>query len=520
MPEIKERKKSFTEMMIDARVASHRDATWVLFEDEKYSWADALSNIRKAANGLIDLGIKPGDRLGIMMGNSPDFLWIFFAATLLATPSVPINTAQRGNTLKHIITDSGIKVLVVDEPILSEIEPLLGELENCPLVISGSGKLKSATWSMDKLFDHSDGDPYVEIGNDSSNLFGILYTSGTTGPPKGVVSTGGSDAASIVPVMQSMGVKPGEVLYTALPLFHGNALGVSTFGSIVLDAQLALGRKFSASRLFDECRRFNAVEFNTLGAMVRMLLAQPPRDDDADNPVRTVLSAACQSDDWRVFEKRFGVNLVEFYGMVDSPGYLLNDSGRIGSMGKPVGSTEFEIVDENDVPVKPGEVGQLIFRNPTGPATMYHGQPEATENAYKNGWFHTGDLAMRDDEGFYYYRGRAKESIRRRGENISVWEIESVLQSYPGVSEVAAFAVPSELGEDEVMAVIVPIEGSSPDLDGVGAFCKGKMADYAIPRFVEVISEIPRTETQRIAYGALRSRGITTSTIDRIGTKK
>jgi len=258
------------------------------------------------------------------------------------------------------------------------------------------------------------------------------------------------------------------------------------------------------------------VECNALGGMISILLKQPLRADDSDNPVRTVLSAGCPPDRWVEFEQRFGLRLIEWFGMVDAPGILVNTEGRVGSMGKPVAGVEFEIVGEDGEPVPPGQVGELVFRHPQGQLTHYHGLPDATEAAYRGGWFHTGDLASRDAEGFYYYQGRKKESIRRLGENISAWEIETVVNAHPEVEESAAHAVPSELGEDEVKLVVVPKPGGHVTPEQLVAYCAGKVARYAVPRYVEVVDEIPKTGTQRVRYGVLKERGLTPGTWDRL----
>ena len=236
-------------------------------------------------------------------------------------------------------------------------------------------------------------------------------------------------------------MKPGDTIYTPLPLFHGNALLVSFIGSMLLDAKFALAERFSASRFWDDCRKYEAVEFNTLGGMISILLKQPEKPNDADNPVRTVLSAAAPPDRWREFEQRFGVKIVEFYGMVDSPGFLLNADGKVGSMGKPIASIDFAIMDDDGQPLPDGQVGEICFRHPLGQTTHYHKLPDATAEAYRGGWFHSGDLGVIDDEGWWYYKGRKKESMRRLGENISAWEIETVINQHPEVLECGAHAV-------------------------------------------------------------------------------
>jgi crotonobetaine/carnitine-CoA ligase len=310
-------------------------------------------------------------------------------------------------------------------------------------------------------------------------------------------------------------VKPGETMYTPLPLFHGNALIVSAIGSMLLDAKLALAPKFSASRFWDDCRRYDAVEFNGLGGMLSIILKQPPSPRDRDHQVRVTLSAGCPPDRWEEFQDRFGVRIIEWFGMVDSPGILLNTEGRVGSMGKPVAGVDFAVVDDDDQLLPPGKVGQLVFRHPRGQLTHYHKLPEATEAAYRGGWFHSGDLAETDEDGFFYYRGRKKESMRRLGENISAWEIETVINQHPDVVESAAHAVASELGEDDVKVLIVAQPGRSPAPESILDFCVGKMAGYAIPRYVEFVESFPKTETQRPQYGALKLRGLTAATWDR-----
>jgi len=304
-------------------------------------------------------------------------------------------------------------------------------------------------------------------------------------------------------------------MYAATPLYHGNALLVQAMGSITVGAKFALGERFSASHWWDEVRRYEAVEFNAVGAMIPILLKQPVRSDDADNPVRALLSMACPAASWRQFEHRFDVRIIETYGMVDAVGSLLNDVGKVGSVGKPVPGVEYRIVDDEDQPLGPGQVGEITFRHVKGQMTYYENRPEETAHAYRGGWFHSGDLGEFDADGFYYYRGRKKESMRRRGVNVSAWEIESVLGNHPDVLEVAAHAVPSPLGEDDIKVVIRPVQGATVTPEEILRFCEGRMAYHAIPRFVEFVDEIPKTPTQRPMYGVLKERGLTSGTWDR-----
>ncbi|HEX4979726.1 MAG TPA: AMP-binding protein [Acidimicrobiales bacterium] len=512
------RAQSGIEALIRARASENPDETWLKWRGSETSWRESLSNIQRAANGLLELGVEPGDRVAIMMANRPEFLWVHFAAGFIGAYSVPVNISQRGTTLAHILADSGATAVVYQGDLSDVIGAARSSVPGLRLgvVVDGAPAPGGADWDIDRLLSGADREPDVEVAEAPSGA-AIMYTSGTTGPPKGVVPRAGRDAGSVVSVLlDATGVREGDTIYTALPLFHGNALGVSTVGSIVRNAKLALAPRFSASRFWEECRDTGAVETNTLGGMISILLKQPPRASDREHGVRAVLSAGCPPERWREFEQRFGVEIVEWYGMVDSPGFLLNHGGPVGSMGRPVTGIEFRVVDDEDDDVAPGEVGELVFRHPEGQLTEYNNLPDATATAYRDGWFHSGDLASVDADGWFWFKGRKKESMRRLGENISAWEIENVVNAHPGVVESAAHAVRSDLGEDEVKIVVVPAAGSDLRPEQIVDFCVGRMAHYAVPRYVELVDEIPKTATQRVRYAELKAAGITEGTWDRI----
>jgi crotonobetaine/carnitine-CoA ligase len=509
------RAQGAVEQLIRSRVAEHPDATWLKWRDEEIPWRDVLSCAQRVANGLLELGVRPGERVALLMSNRPEFIWLHFGVLLIGAHSVPVNISQRGATLAHILADSDAAAVVFQADLRDAMLAVRHELPALRhLVICDGPPGDGVDCDVERLLAGRDAEPDVELAEPSGGV-GMMYTSGTTGPPKGVVATA-YDLNPLLVLLRASGVLPGETMYTGLPLFHGNALLVSMLGSIFLDAKLALAPKFTASRFFDDCRRYEAVEFNTLGGIISILLKQPPGPGDRDHAVRTVLSAGCPPDRWREFELRFGVRIIEWFGMVDSPGILLNDAGRVGSMGRSgVSDVDFRVVDDKDRPLGPGEVGELVFRHPNGPLTHYHKLPDATESAYRDGWFHSGDLAHYDDDGFFYYRGRKTESMRRLGENISAWEIETVVNAHPRVLDSAAHAVRSELGEDEVKICVVPRPGEAPAPEEILEFCAGRMAQHAIPRYVEFLDALPKTATERNQYGALRARGLTPSTWDR-----
>lgn len=496
--------------LIELRAEQHPDEVFLKMRpDVRVTWRELHERCLSAARGFHDAGIRPGDRVALMLPNCPEFLYANFGALAAGATPVPVNTAQRGETLRFLLEDSDAHAMVIDAPLWEKYAPVREGLKLIE-VVRGIPPEASAI-EMEELLSAPAKEVPLEEG---PSLIGVLYTSGTTGPPKGVVQTR-TDPAPLIALWQAMGAAPGETIYTCLPLFHANALAQSVLGAMFLDAKVAVSERFSAHAFWDEVREFQAVEFNHVGAVIPILLKQEPRPDDADNSVRIVLSAGCPPDCWEEFERRFGVRIVEFFGMTDSPGYLINDVGKVGSMGKPVADCEAAIVGDDERELPDRQVGELVLRASEGRTHYYLNRPDATDDSYRGGWFHTGDLAWRDEEGFFYFAGRKKESMRRRGENVSAWEIENVVNQHPSVLDSAAHAVASEVGEDEIKIVVVLGPGARLDPPELIDFCAERMAYYAVPRYVEFRNEIPKTPTERPRYADLKAEGVTPNTWDR-----
>jgi crotonobetaine/carnitine-CoA ligase len=495
--------------LMEYRAQEHPDQIFLKMAGVRETWDSFHANVLRVARGYREAGLRAGERVAVMLPNCPEFLYAHFGAICAGLAPVPVNTAQRGETLAFLLRDSGARGIVIDATLRSHYEG--GGLVEIVRGSPATGTAPGAIALSEILSGPADEMPLEES---EAATFGVLYTSGTTGPPKGVVPTR-TDIAPLLAMWQAMEVGAGETIYTCLPLFHGNPLAISVLGAMFLDGQIAVSERFSASRFWDECRAFEAVEFNHVGAVIPILLKQPERPEDRDNPVRVCLSAGCPPHAWEPFQDRFGVKIVEQFSMVDAPGYLINLEGRVGSMGKPVAGCEAAILGDEGEELPPGRVGELALRAAEGRTHYYLNQPEATDEAFRGGWFHTGDRAWRDDDGFFYYAGRKKESMRRRGENVSAWEVENVVNQHPGVLESAAHAVASELGEDEIKVVVVPREGATVDPKALLDFCASRMARYAIPRYVELRREIPKTPTERPRYAELKAEGVTERTWDR-----
>jgi len=506
--------------------------------DEKYTYRDIHLYSNRLGNALSKLGVQKGTGISLMEINSPEFLFTVFAAWKLGAYAVLINTALKGVTLQYIIDHSDSELLVIYWSMLDAYLDIKDQLPKIKQVIVDlneaptSFKLPNGMLSFQEVMQAPEDDFEAEIDFDEKSY--LMYTSGTTGPPKATTffykkSVAGNALQTFSGLVTLFGGTKDDVLYTCLPLYHGNALQITTLPGFMTEIPVVLSKRFSASRLWDICRKYNVTSFNLLGAMPQFILKQPERPNDGENKVRVIISAACPKELVIPFEKRFNIEIKEFYGAVDGGGYLLGPFFQknvpVGSMGKPIGGTVGDIMDEDGNLLEPNEVGELVFLVKKGELEQrkvtYYKDESSTKDKIReakdgNLWLHTGDLATKDPEGWFYFVDRKKDSIRRRGENISPWSVERVINQHEKVLESAAYAVQtSELAEDEVMVSVVlkPAETLTPEelLD----YCQGKMAYFMIPRFIDFIDELPKSEVHRILKQILKERGVTEKTYDR-----
>jgi crotonobetaine/carnitine-CoA ligase len=499
--------------VLSQKAAALGDKTALEFYDKQFSYRDIHLLSNKVANALAKFGISKGANVAIMLPNCPEFLFSWFGAAKLGAPVVPVNVALKGAGLEHILGESEAKALIVHPDYWEAAQRV--RPSGLEIVISSDGEIPQANASLESILSGGD-DSDPPLVTEATDTMMIMYSSGTTGLPKGVIMPQAQIVGGAV-LLQFAGIRADDVLYTCLPLFHANAAIISVWGAIGLGTKLCLGRRFSASRFWDEVRQYGATEFNALGSMMQMLWNQPPKPDDADNPVRIVLSAACPKEIWRDFEKRFGVTIVEFYGTVEGGITMAGPDAPVGSIGKPLPFNEMKIVDENDNECAPYQVGEIVARPVGGMAQLvkYYKNPEATAEKTRGGWLRTGDYGYRDENGYFYFVDRKKDVIRRRGENISSYEVERIVNQHPSVKESAAYAVPSEVGEDEVMVAIVLEEGHEFDPVSIIKYCIDNMAYYQVPRYLRVVDSFEKTETHRIKKTRLREEGVTPDTWDR-----
>jgi crotonobetaine/carnitine-CoA ligase len=506
--------------LIEHRAQTVGEKPYILCDDQRISFAEFNQSTCRAANGLRAQGAGPGEGIAVLMGNCPEYLGIFYGMPRGGFYSVPVNVALKGDGLRYILTNSDVKYLAVDDVLFNRFAELaspVGAIEKVFVRRTTDAPLPAGTLDLKTLFEASADKP--DHVPDPDAITYLMYTSGTTGFPKGVVNRNRSANVQQFMVLASIMVKPDDVLYTCLPLFHANALILTAGFAMSQCVPFGLDKRFSASRFWDSIRRYGATQFNALGAMIPILMKQPEKPDDADNAVRLVNSAACPANLWEAFEKRFGLKIWEAYGAVDGGGALIFNFGNapVGSVGRPMPNIEWKLVDDDGAEVPEGQIGELITKvaDKKSRTVEYYKNPEASAEKVRGDWIHSGDLFYRDAEGNLFFVDRRTDSMRRRGENISSFEVENLIEKHPAVAECAAFGVRSELGEDEVMVWLKPRPGFQLDLKDLMRHCGKSMAYFMVPRYVDVVDDIPRTGTLRIQKSEMKKRGVTARTWDR-----
>lgn len=472
-----------------AAVDAAGDRPWLLTDDVTYTYAQAQARIVRGASALRALGVAAGDRVLATPRNTPDYLLSWFSMMEVGAIQVPINPKSSAEELAGFVTQVRPTVIVTDAALAPAFAPA-----SVPVV------------DIAELFDApADGRGPAPL--DPTAVAVMIPTSGTTGRSKLVMQT------HLAYVMAGEGfpywlrLTSDDRLMTSLPLFHINAPAYSTLGSIAARASLVLLPGFSASGFLDDARRHGATQFNSIGAMIEILLRQPPRADDADNPIRLCYTGPSPDRERHLeIEARFGFEVTCGYALSETPYGLIwaHDARPYGALGSPrqhpeLGHVNDARVVDGDRIVAAGEEGELELRNP---AIMrgYFEMPEETAAVMTDdGWLRTGDLVRDDGDGNYTFIGRKKEVIRRRGENLSPAEVEAVIQKHPAVAEAAVVGVPSDLSEEDVKAFVVAAPGSTIDVADLHEFASRQLARFKVPRYIEVVAELPHTATDRLA---------------------
>ncbi|CAB4767053.1 unannotated protein [freshwater metagenome] len=525
-------------MLDDGFLAPHAVARWAAerpdalaverIEGGVRTYAEMLASSQTWASAFAAQGVTAGAHVATMLPNGFEALDAWLSLGWLRAVEVPLNTAYLGRMLHYALLTADVTMLMVGAEFVERLEPLLDELPLLRHVIVVGGPvptwLAHAVPSACTLDEHLDGHVPREFdGPRYRDIEAIIYTSGTTGPSKGVLVPWAS-AYQMFSWVPADTLAPGESIYCAFQPFH--IAGKSVYNSaFVRGARLVLRDKFSATNFLDDVRRFDCVAASVVGPMTALLHAQPRRADDADNPLRSVLLGP-MIPEMEDFEKRYGVRVATCYGMTEigSPVATTFDHGPWQTCGRARTDypwTEIRLVDEFDEEVPVGQTGEMIVRSePWALNAGYYNMPDKTAEAWRNGWFHTGDAFRCDAEGNYYFVDRMKDSIRRRGENISSFEVENAVLEHPDVVDVSAIGVAATHGEDEVMVIVVARDPASFDPLALVEWLDERMPRFMVPRYIDLVDDLPRNETSmRVKKMELRQQGVTSRTWDREATR-
>ncbi len=494
------------------------------FRDDPITFGELNDEINKAANGFLALGVKPGDKVAIMLPNCADFLYAWFGLNKIGAVEVPINVSLKGDGLAYQIVQSDSVALVADTEYLDRLEGVVEQLTTVQHVVFRSADGLFPDWfgmetlGVSELMAHPATTPDIKVN--FSDLATIIYTSGTTGVSKGVMLSHYYWYDIWSNAVQYARYTEDDVLYSGLPFFHGNAQGITIGPVILTEARAVLVERFSASQLWDDCRKWECTEANYIGGIIPILLKQPPREDDADNPLRIMVGAAAPQDEWNEFQRRFNTKIMEVYGMTECYCCLASpyEAPRAGSCGKAITGWDVRIVDDDNNEVSPGKLGEFTSRpqDKHVGTTGYYNMPDASaELIQDDGWMHTGDLGRMDEDGYFFFVDRKKQAIRRRGENISSFEVEAVISSNPAVLESCVVGVPSDVGEEEVKAVVVLKPNEVITEEELVRWCEPRMAYFAIPRYIAIREDLPKTPSERVEKFKIKTEGITSDCWDR-----
>jgi carnitine-CoA ligase len=511
--------------VLRSRADSQRTDPFLKFHDGEITYGEVDAMANRVARGLISRGVGPGDHVAIMLPNCPELVQVVFALARIGAVAVPVNTAHRGELLRHVLDTSDATTLIIDESYVDRIPAVVDRLPGLGgVVVLGAAPqtLGKPAVSFASLLDHGDEEP--RAGVVFSDLQAIMYTSGTTGPSKGAMC---SHALALTCAYDSLNFldRWGKTIYCPLPLFHAAGLWDGVLSAMLSGGSIAVVPKFSASRFWDDVRHFGAQVAMSVFSMIPILLNREPTPRDKDHPLEMFYMGKSSLD--APMLERFGVRSVETYTSTEAGIATGSPYGewRLGSCGT-VHSERFHaaIVDERDREVEPGEPGELVLRpkQPYVITTGYYGAPEATAETFRNLWFHTGDKMWRDEDGYFYFLDRMKDSIRRRGENISAFDLELEVNTHPAILESAAIGVPSELEDEDVKLAVVLRPGASLEPEDLLEFCREKLPRFMVPRYVEFLDALPRTPTDKVAKYRLRAagdHGLTESTWDSEATE-
>lgn len=490
---------------LDARARSTPDAVFVECGGHRRTFAQMRERAELIAGTLAALGVRANDRVATILPNRIEHVDLIFGCARLGAVHVPTNVFLKGEFLRYQLHDAGASVVFADAEGAAAVAAVRDELPDLAHIVD-----------LDATTELPSRDP-PDVDLTAGDPMAIIYTSGTTGMPKGCVLPHGYHVKAALTSKEMLDYRVGDVLLTALPLFHGWARGMLG-AALVHGLSLVLETEFVASNTVQRWRETGATVFSGVGAMGMALLAQPPSEADRDHGLRVAFMIPFPPDQQVAFMERFGVGVQsQMYGQTETGAISfsrLAEEGKPGTVGRPSPAYEVRILDEHDREVATGEPGEVVVR-PRVPDTTYSGYwRKPPEEAWRGGWHHTGDIARFDDDGYLTFVDRKSDALRRRGENVSSAQLEAAILAHPKIAEAAVVAVPSPVTEDDIKACVVLADDRATTPAELFEHFRETLPFFAVPRYVEVLDALPKTATMRVQKHILRSAGVTSSTWD------
>ncbi|MCX8181778.1 MAG: long-chain-fatty-acid--CoA ligase [Candidatus Methanomethyliaceae archaeon] len=496
-----ERSKMPLDQILSKSAEKFGDRTAIVWNEKSYSFRDLDLMSNRLANALIEIGLSKGDRVCIFMQNSPEFVISHFGIIKAGGITVPLNVMYRRRELVHMVNDSGATVMVTSEGNLPYVLEVKNDLKSLSKIIVTSLNVPDGCLSFYKLLEEGVEKP-ANIDNKDDEIAVICYTSGTTGSAKGAMITHSNFISNIATLSELWELTDKDRLMMALPMFHVHGLGIAVHGMVYCGYTMILLERFDARKVMEGIERYKCTVFMGVPTMYIKLLEMEDRKYDLSSMrLWTVGSAPMPVDAMEKFKERYGFELLERYGMTETAVVIasnpLRGKRKPGSVGMPIPGVEVKVVDEDDKELPVNEVGEIVVR---GPNVMkgYWKRPQETEEAFRNGWFHTGDLGKIDEEGYLHIVGRKKEMIISGGFKIFPREVEEVLHAHPKVKEVAVVGIPDPVKGESVKAFIVLKDGMNATDKELDEYCRNNLAAFKVPRIYEFVSSIPRTPSGKI----------------------
>jgi crotonobetaine/carnitine-CoA ligase len=480
------------------------------------SYVDLADAACRVGNGLRTLGVSRGDRVATFVdGASSDYIAMWLGTAASGAAEVPLNPELKGELLRHILTESEPTLIVVQDKYVERLDGL-GAGSSIPRVVVGDTATHRPA---DAPFDEVRTCEPNPIDISETDTLHVMYTSGTTGRSKGVIHTNRSALTNTRTALNLIKVTSEDICYCYFPLFHVTGRMFAVMSSLWVGGRAHLTDRFSVTTFWKDVAKTGGTWTVAVGGVLQLLYAKEEADDDRRHSLKLICSGRVPPQIHLPFEQRFGLELLDIYGLTEAGTLIGQRRGEpkvIGTVGRQVPRFEVAIHDENDEPVPVGTTGEICVR-PREPGAMFSGywrQPEATLDAFRNLWFHTGDAGVEEPDGTFRIVDRLKDSIRRLGENVSAFEVEAVINEHPAVQESAAYPAHPEQGDEEVMVAVVVKPGATLEPSELRTFAEERLPRYAAPRFLRVMTELPKTHSQRVEKYRLREAGITPDTVD------